>query len=73
MASDIAEDFSRGVYEGITAPGEGSEITDLHGAASCRVLQALAEIGDLSFACKHMQEENRKLKEEAENLRSLRM
>ncbi|CAN1268762.1 hypothetical protein LINPERPRIM_LOCUS13316, partial [Linum perenne] len=36
-------------------------------------IQAIAELGDLSFACKHMQEENLKLKEEVENLRSLRM
>ncbi|CAN1182625.1 hypothetical protein LINPERHAP2_LOCUS36079, partial [Linum perenne] len=39
MASDITEEFSRGIYEGVTAPGEGSEIPDLHGATSCRLLQ----------------------------------
>ncbi|CAN1840946.1 hypothetical protein LINPERHAP1_LOCUS36290, partial [Linum perenne] len=32
-----------------------------------------AELGDISFACKHMQEENPRLKEEAENFCSLRM
>ncbi|CAN1788412.1 hypothetical protein LINPERHAP1_LOCUS18038, partial [Linum perenne] len=41
MASDIAEDFSRGIYEGVIAPGEGFEIPDLHGATSCRLLQVL--------------------------------
>ncbi|CAN1179172.1 hypothetical protein LINPERHAP2_LOCUS34049, partial [Linum perenne] len=45
MASDIMEEFSRGVYEGVTAPGEGSEIADLHGATSCRLLQTMAELG----------------------------